>query len=273
MIPGLMNALTLAYSPCPNDTFMFDAIARNGLITNLPPVEIHLHDVETLNQLALEQTYDVSKVSFHAYLKIRKSYQLLRCGAALGRGCGPLVICRKKDKPSNLQQARIVLPGELTTAHLLFQLWQPDAQNKVFTTYDRIISEVMEGRADAGVIIHESRFCFEDLGCYSLQDLGDWWTAETGLPIPLGGIVARKSLGPDAIKQIEDRIEASIREAVASPDNPMPYIRQHAQELDDAVIARHIRTYVNAFSINLGEEGQAAVQRLEHMAVERGVIT
>lgn len=272
MIPILMNALTLAYSPCPNDTFMFNAIAQNKQIEK-HPLNIHLHDVETLNQLALEQTYDVSKVSFHTYLRIRDAYQLLRSGAALGSGCGPLVICRRAYDPTNLQQARIVLPGTLTTAHLLFQLWQPNAKNKTFITYDRILSEVTEKRADVGVIIHESRFCFEDQGCYAIQDLGEWWTTETGLPIPLGGIVARKSLGPKTIKLIEAGIEASIREAVASPDVPMPYIRQHAQELDDTVIAQHIQTYVNAFSIDLGKEGLAAVQHLERMATERGVIS
>ena len=268
-----MRQLTIAHSPCPNDTFMFGAIKQEGLGVNDVDVDIHLHDIEALNRLALQQTYDVTKVSFHAYLHLRDTYQLLQCGAALGRGCGPLLLCRKGAVPADLRQARVVLPGELTTAHLLFNLWCPDAGNKHFTTYDRIIPELVAGDADAGVIIHESRFCFEEHGCAAIQDLGEWWSAETGLPIPLGGIVARRDLGGDLIRAVEDRLRASISSAMADPDAVMPYIRQHARELDDTVIARHIETYVTAFSLDLGEDGRAAVARMASMAAERGIIT
>ncbi len=178
--------LTLAYSPCPNDTFMFRDLAEGAESLEGHDIEVHLHDVETLNSMALESTYDISKVSFAAWLRVDARYELLRAGAALGFGCGPLVVSRRALQHDDLAQCRIAVPGELTTAHLLLRLWAPQARDKVFVPYDRIIPLVAGGAADCGVIIHEGRFVYPQAGLKCLVDLGEWWERETKLPVTLG---------------------------------------------------------------------------------------
>ena len=256
--------LSCAYSTCPNDTFAFCRLAQE------PDLEIHLHDVETLNRLAFEETFDVTKLSFHAWLLLRDKYQLLSVGAALGRGCGPLVIAPKAQSLKPI--VSIAIPGEFTTAHLLLRLWNPEIKNRIFMPFDRIMDAVASGKADAGVIIHEGRFVFEGRGFQCLEDLGDWWERETGLPIPLGCIAARKSLGAERIAEFEVRLKGSIQAAFDDPASTSEYVKTHAQELDDEVIRKHIETYVNAFTLNLGDEGYAAVERLQQMAEEAGVV-
>ena len=188
--------LTVAYSPCPNDTFMFCDVATGRLRLPGREIEVHLHDVETLNRLAVEGgRYDITKLSFHAWLLVGEQYELLNVGAALGFGCGPVVVAANGTVPDDLAGCRVAVPGELTTAHLLFRLWGRDAGKKVFSPYDQIIDMVAAGQVDAGVIIHEGRFTYEQAGLRLLVDLGQWWQQLTGLPIPLGCIVARKSLG------------------------------------------------------------------------------
>ncbi len=260
------NNITCAYSTCPNDTFIFCHLAQQA------DVEIHLHDVETLNRMAFEEKFDVTKLSFHAWLLLQDQYQLLKVGAALGRGCGPLVI-RRNDAPAALSaESVIAVPGELTTAHLLLRLWKPELQNRIFMPFDQIMDAVESGKADAGVIIHEGRFVYEERGFQCLVDLGDWWETTTGQPIPLGCIAARKSLGEERIQVFEQRLTDSIQKAFDDPDSTTSYVKAHAQELEDQVIREHIKTYVNDFSLDLGDEGLAAINTLHAMAKAAGVI-
>ena len=250
--------LTCAYSTCPNDTFIFCHFAPAA------EVEVHLHDVETLNQWAFEERFDLTKLSFHAWLLVQNKYQLLRVGAALGRGCGPLVI----TSPSHDVQpsSTIAVPGEYTTAHLLLRLWNPQLKNRIFMPFDQIMPAVASGQADAGVIIHEGRFVFEEHGFRCVEDLGDWWEKETALPIPLGCIAVKKSLGTERIAEIEQSLKRSIQIAHTDPDSTLDYIQTHAQELDPAVVRQHIQTYVNDFTLDLGTEGHAAIKKLQEMA-------
>ena len=256
--------LTCAYSPCPNDTFIFCRLAEEA------DIEPHLHDVETLNRWAFDGKYDVTKLSFHAWLLLQDTYQLLNVGAALGRGCGPLVISNHEE--ALRADSIVAVPGEYTTAHLLLRLWRPDIKNRVFMPFDRIMDTVASGEVDAGVIIHEGRFVYEERGFRCLQDLGEWWEAETGRPIPLGCIAAKKSLGPGPIEAFEQRLKESIEFAFSNPDSTRSYVKAHAQELSDAVTREHIRTYVNDFTLDLGPEGRAAIAALQEMAKTAGVI-
>ncbi len=256
--------LTCAYSTCPNDTFIFCRLAKEN------DIDVHLHDVETLNRMAFKEQFDITKLSFHAWLLLQDKYQLLNVGAALGRGCGPLVIAPQAQslKPN----APIAIPGEQTTAHLLLRLWNPDLKNRVFMPFDQIMDAVASGVADAGVVIHEGRFVFEERGFQCLEDLGEWWEVKTGLPIPLGCIAAKKSLGAERIVEIERRLKNSIQCAFADPASTTEYVRQHAQELEEAVIRKHIETYVNDFALDLGSEGRAAIEKLQQMAQASGII-
>ncbi len=262
------NPLTCAYSTCPNDTFIFCQLAQEN------DIEVHLHDVETLNRMSFKEQFDITKLSFHAWLLVQDTYELLNVGAALGRGCGPLVISRKYfPKAQDLKpKASIAVPGEYTTAHLLLRLWNPGIKNRIFMPFDQIMNAVESGDADAGVIIHEGRFIFEERGFQSLQDLGEWWEDETGLPIPLGCIAARKSLGAERIGEIEQRLRRSIQTALDDPGSTSEYVKAHAQELEDEVIRKHIETYVNDFALDLGDEGREAIQKLQQMARDAGLI-
>ena len=264
--------LTLGYSPCPNDTFIFYALTH-GLV-NLPGATIRerLEDVETLNQLASSGVLELTKISYHAYGHLRDSYVLLRSGGALGRGCGPLVVTRTKTDMADLRGKRIAVPGRLTTANLLLQLFGAGYENLLILPFHEIMEAVADGRADAGVIIHESRFTYSRHGLLQTLDLGRWWEEETGLPIPLGGILAKRALGVDMIRKIDDALRQSIDHAFAHPQEPRRYIKEHAQELEDDVIDSHIGLYVNDYSRDLGEEGVLAVQTLLSRAEKRGLI-
>jgi 1,4-dihydroxy-6-naphthoate synthase len=267
-----MPSLSMAYSPCPNDTFMFCDVAAGKLAGSGHDVSIHLHDVETLNRLALTGTYDLTKVSFHTYLLIRDQYQLLDAGAALGFGCGPLVVARQAMPVPPPSDTTIALPGELTTAHLLLRMWAPNLSRKVFVPYDRVMEHVLSGQTDAGVIIHESRFVYRKAGLVCLADLGEWWETTTGHPIPLGCIVARKSLGTQVITRIEDLLRQAILRSRANPDRTRDYVGRHAREISPDVQRQHIDMFVNDFSVSLGEKGRAAVAELERRARLAGVI-
>lgn len=260
-----INPLTCAYSTCPNDTFIFCHLAQAS------DIQTHLHDVETLNRMAFNEQFDITKLSFHAWLLVQETYQLLHVGAALGRGCGPLVICRGDRSAALSAESVVAVPGEYTTAHLLLRLWNPNISSRIFMPFDQIMDAVESGRADAGVIIHEGRFVFEERGFQCLQDLGTWWEGETGLPIPLGCIAARKSLGAERIADIEKRLRISIQSALDDPGSTTEYVKAHAQEMNNEVIRKHIDTYVNNFSLDLGEEGNAAIQLLQRMANHAGV--
>lgn len=255
--------LTLGYSPCPNDTFIFHGLVHGlASVAGLELAEPTLADVETLNEWALSGRLDVTKISCHALGHVLGEYQLLNAGAALGRGCGPLLISREPLSPDELATRRIAIPGRLTTAALLLKLFAPQCTDLVPMRYDLIMPAIIEGLVDGGVIIHESRFTYRQYGLLCLRDLGVWWEEESGSPIPLGCIVARRNLGAERLALLERLIQASVRQAFADPIPSQDYIRSHARELDEQVIAEHIGLYVNPFSLDLGEEGRAAIAAL-----------
>ncbi|MEI6892353.1 MAG: 1,4-dihydroxy-6-naphthoate synthase [Pontiella sp.] len=258
------DTIKIGYSTCPNDTFIFCKLEKEADIVT------YLRDVETLNQWAFREELDVTKLSFHTWLLVQEQYELLQCGAALGRGCGPLVV--SQTEKTLTADSIIAVPGEFTTAHLLLRLWNPALKNRIFMPFDQIMEAVESGKADAGVIIHEGRFVYQQQGFHCLEDLGDWWEATTGQPIPLGCIAARKGLGPEKISDIEARLKDSIESAFADPDSTRDYVRQHAQEWADDVTREHIKTYVNDFTLDLGEEGRAAIETLQNMAKAAGII-
>nr|WP_320049098.1 1,4-dihydroxy-6-naphthoate synthase [uncultured Desulfuromonas sp.] len=257
-----MTELTLGYSPCPNDTFIFNALIH-GLVP-CPGITFHerLEDVETLNRLALKKELDLTKISYHAFGHLRRDYVLLHSGGALGRGCGPLVVATEPLRMEELRDKPVLIPGELTTANLLLQLYDQNFRDIRVLPFDQIMPALIRKEAAAGVIIHESRFTYQDHGLHRLMDLGAWWEQLTGLPIPLGGILAKRTLPVDMIQQIDRALADSVRFAQAHPAQAAEYIRQHAQELSDSVTHEHIQLYVNEFSVNLGDEGIAAVQEL-----------
>lgn len=268
----MTKELTLGFSPCPNDTFMFYPLVYGLVDTEGLSYSERLLDVETLNQLALKGELDVSKVSYHALGHIRDDYVLLRSGSALGRGCGPLLVARDSINPSELRGRTIAVPGHYTTALLLLRLFDPSLVNFVIMPFDEIMDAVTIGNVDAGLIIHESRFTYQSFGLQKLLDLGEWWETETGLPIPLGGIVARRSLGPETIYAVEHALRAGIEYARTHPAEAARYIGEHAQEMSAEVCAAHIGLYVNDFSVELGSEGEQAIDCLLKRAEISGII-
>ncbi|MBW2477785.1 MAG: 1,4-dihydroxy-6-naphthoate synthase [Deltaproteobacteria bacterium] len=268
----MVRPLTLGYSPCPNDTYIFFALTHGLVPLRGITVSERLEDVETLNQLARVARLDLTKISYHAYGHVRDKYALLRSGGALGRGCGPLVIAPQPTDMQALKGQRIAIPGQLTTANLLLQLYGTGYDNLLVLPFDRIMRALQDGEAAAGVIIHESRFTYQQAGFSEILDLGVWWEADTGLPLPLGGILARRDLGAELVGQIDAAIRASLDYARRNPQAAQSYIKQHAQELDDAVIKAHIDLYVNHFTDDLGPGGIRAVQTLLGRAEKRGLI-
>jgi 1,4-dihydroxy-6-naphthoate synthase len=267
------KTLTLGYSPCPNDTFIFYALVHREIDTGDVRFREMLLDVETLNRKALHAELDITKVSFHAYAHLRDRYVLLRSGGALGRGCGPLVVAKDTMKREDLKGKRIAVPGKLTTAYLLLQLYEPLlAKNVVVMSFDRILEAVKAGAVDAGLIIHESRFTYPEYGLSGILDLGQWWEEETGLPLPLGCIIAEKRLGSGLINTVETLVRRSVEYALAHRDRTKAYIKAHAQELADSVIEQHINLYVNNYSLDLGDDGLRAVNELLNRAEQQGIL-
>jgi 1,4-dihydroxy-6-naphthoate synthase len=266
-----MTTLTLGYSPCPNDTFIFHALVH-GLVDCSLTFRERLEDVETLNRLVLAGELDVSKISYHLLGHVRDDYVLLRSGGALGCGCGPLVVARHPFEREELNGKRIAIPGRYTTAALLLRLFAPSLTAIVILPFHEIMGAVADGTVDAGVIIHESRFTYPDHGLVKLFDLGEWWEGETGRPIPLGGIVAKRALGPGAVAAIDRALGASVAHAFAHPEEAREYIRAHSREMSDEVCDAHISLYVNDFSRTLGPEGEDAVTTLLGRAESLGII-
>jgi 1,4-dihydroxy-6-naphthoate synthase len=264
--------LSLGYSPCPNDTFIFYALIHGRIAAEGLSFRERLEDVETLNALARQGALDLTKVSYHALGHLRRDYALLRSGGALGRGCGPLVVARSEAAMDDLRSRRIAIPGLLTTANLLLQLHGSGFDNLVVLPFHRIMEAVVDGEVEAGVIIHESRFTYRDKGLVEILDLGAWWEEETGAPIPLGGILARRSLGAEVISRADRALRRSVEYALAHPGEARAYIKAHAQELSDTVIDSHIALYVNNFSVDLGDEGIRAVETLFARAEARGIL-
>lgn len=256
-----MEPLSFGFSPCPNDTFAFHALVH-GLVPGAPAVTPRLADVEELNRLAQAGRLPLTKLSFHALGHVLDKYALLIAGSALGRGCGPLVVARPGFDPARLGQVEVAVPGLMTTAHLLLSLHLGHAPLVRPMVFSDVMAEVAAGRAEAGLIIHEGRFTYPAHGLEMVVDLGQWWEADTGLPIPLGCIAARRDLGPELIGRLERALAASVRAAQADPAASQAYVRAHAQEMDPAVTASHIALYVNDFSVDLGQEGLRAVQEV-----------
>jgi 5,8-dihydroxy-2-naphthoate synthase len=256
-----MRELTFGFSPCPNDTFAFYALAHS-LVEAPFRVRPVLLDIEELNRRAHDGVFDLTKLSVGAFAGVGTRYRLLRSGAALGHGVGPLVVARTPVPLSDAAAGRIAIPGKETTAFRLLQLAAPRLGEVVELRYDRILTAVERGEVDAGLIIHESRFTYADHGLSQVTDLGDWWEAETGLPVPLAGICARADLDADLVAAAERAIRASVARAFANPSESRAWVRAHAQEMSDEVCDAHIRLYVNEHSLDLGDEGMRAIERL-----------
>lgn len=254
-------SLSLGFSPCPNDCFMFDAIVNHRIDLEGLSFTPHLADVEALNRETFAGAADVTKLSYHAYAYCRKDYVLLDAGSALGRNCGPLLISARPITPDEVRggKLRIAIPGVYTTANFLLGLAFPEATDRTPLVFSEIEGALLDGRFDAGLIIHENRFTYEAKGLHKIVDLGEFWEQETGTPIPLGAIAVRRSL-PDEVKHTVNRlVRRSVEYAFAHRDASLPYVRAHAQEMDEAVMYKHIDLYVNQFSVDLGEEGVRAV--------------
>ncbi|GAA1897024.1 1,4-dihydroxy-6-naphthoate synthase [Streptomyces sodiiphilus] len=272
------RALDIAYSPCPNDTFVFHAWAH-GLVPGAPPLDVTFADIDVTNTMAERGEGSVLKVSFAVLPWVLEEYALLPCGGALGRGCGPLVLTREKAGagPAALAGRTVAVPAERSTAYLLFRLWAAErvpggVGRIVVLPFHEIMPAVRDGRVDAGLVIHEARFTYQGFGLHRLADLGEYWEDTTGHPIPLGAIIARRSLGEDRLRQITEAIRGSVRAARRDPAASREYVLEHAQEMDPDVAARHIALYVNEFTADLGAAGRAAVRELLGRAAGQGLV-
>jgi 1,4-dihydroxy-6-naphthoate synthase len=264
--------LSLAYSTCPNDTFSFYGLASGRVTCPDVSFEITLADVETLNQAGRNRTYDITKLSFAAMGHLRSQYQLLKSGAALGRGCGPLIVARPGCEIASLSDTMIAVPGMDTTACLLTGLYLGHPPLATAMTFDQIMPAVAAGDYDFGVIIHEGRFTYPEYGLIRMMDLGEWWEQKTGLPVPLGCIAASRHLDGAVVRNVEKAIADSIAFAFSNPDQTTPYVQEHAQEMSPEVIQQHIGLYVNDFSLDIGTEGTAAIHTLFAMAEAAGIM-
>jgi len=254
--------LTLGFSPCPNDTFIFDALVNKKIDTGDFDFDIVLEDVQTLNQWALQGKLDITKISYGVLPLILKDYNLLESGGALGKGVGPLLIAKNKIDSTAINDCSIAVPGKNTTAHLLFSLAFPNAVKKQFMVFSEIEEAVLKGSVDAGVIIHENRFTYQDKGLTKLIDLGEFWERETGCPIPLGGIVMKKNFSNEMAMQINSLIKKSIEYSFANYPDISLFVKQHSQEMSEHVMRQHIDLYVNNYSLKLGNEGKKAIETL-----------
>ncbi len=254
--------LTLGFSPCPNDTFIFDALVNGRVDAGGLRFDVVLEDVQTLNRWAMEGRLDVSKISYGVLPLVTQDYVLLASGGALGRGVGPLLVARPGGGDFRAEAATVAIPGEHTTAHLLFSLAYPAVARKRFMVFSEIEAAVLRGEVDAGVIIHEGRFTYQAKGLVKVQDLGEHWEARTGSPIPLGGIVARRGLGAPLAREVQRLIRRSVEDALGAYPLITDYVKRHAQEMDEAVMRQHVDLYVNDFSVDLGEGGRSAVRKL-----------
>ena len=270
--------LTLGFSPCPNDTFIFDALIHHKIDTEGLEFEVFYDDVETLNQKAFRGELDITKLSYHAFAYMVDQYALLDAGSALGFGVGPMLIC--KGDPEELREklktdgasVKIGIPGKYTTANFLLGLAFPYATNKQEIVFSEIEDAVLTGKIDVGLIIHENRFTYQDKGLKKIIDLGDYWEKETGCAIPLGGIVVNRNLPLEVQLKVNRLIRQSVEFAFADPKSGLEFIKSHAQEMSEEVMYKHIELYVNQYSIDLGEEGRKAINLLFDTAKQKGII-
>lgn len=285
MSPLQMPPLRMAFSPCPNDTFTFDAWVH-GRVPGAPEVDVRFADIDITNGIAerREDGLDVLKVSYAVLPWVLDDYVLLPCGGALGRGCGPLVLTAAGEGgpdaltgPASLTGKTIAVPSEKSTAYLLFRIWAaaevPGGVGKVMVMpFDEIMPAVRDGKVDAGLVIHEARFTYRNYGLHCLADMGEHWETTTGLPIPLGAIIAKRSLGEETLRALADAARTSVRMAWDDPEAARPYVMEHAQEMDPGVADQHIGLYVNEFTAELGADGYAAVRGLLGRAAEQGLV-
>lgn len=260
--------LSLGYSPCPNDCFIFDALLHGKIDTEGLDVEVQLDDVETLNRKALKGELDITKLSFHAYGYVLQHYILLRAGSALGFNCGPLLVENGKWDINHLEEMKVAIPGKMTTANFLLSLAYPQLKNKIEFVFSDIEDAVLHGDVDAGLIIHENRFTYEQKGLKKVRDLGEYWDSQIHAPIPLGGIVIRRNLDPELQQKVNRLIRKSVEYAFANPQSSMPYVKEHAQAMSEEVMKKHIALYVNDFSVDLGQKGIEAVELMFNKAKE-----
>ena len=254
--------ITLGFSPCPNDTFIFDALVHHKVDTEGLSFETRMEDVETLNTLAMHEKLDMVKVSYHAFLYLSDRYEMLRSGSAIGFGAGPLLISKEHHSLEELSGLTVAIPGEYTTAHLLLKMAVPAVKKKIILVFNEIEDAILSGSADAGVIIHENRFTYQQKGLKKILDLGEYWEGVTHSPIPLGGIAVNKSLGIETISKLNRIMRRSVDYAHEHPDDVMGFVRCHAQEMDEEVMKKHIALYVNPYTTDLGIEGNLAIQHL-----------
>ena len=254
--------LSLGFSPCPNDTFIFDALVNKKIDTGDYEFDVVLEDVQTLNRWALEGKLDLSKISYGVWPLLQKSYSLLDAGGALGKGVGPLLISKDQILLKDIHQLTVAIPGEHTTAHLLFSLAFPQVKKKKFMVFSQIESAVLGGDVDFGVIIHENRFTYMQKGLVKQMDLGEYWEQKTGSPIPLGGIVMRHDFSAADRAEIDRLIRDSVAYAEAYYPDLSDYVVRHSQEMQESVMRQHIDLYVNHFSLSLGDQGRHAVKIL-----------
>ncbi|MFI9204863.1 1,4-dihydroxy-6-naphthoate synthase [Streptomyces sp. NPDC053048] len=272
----MSEPVRIAYSPCPNDTFVFDAWAH-GRVPGAPPLDVTFADIDITNGMAERGEHDVLKVSYAVLPWVLDEYALLPCGGALGRGCGPLVLTREAARPADLAGRTVAVPSERSTAYLLFRLWAaaevPEGVGEVVVLpFHEIMPAVRDGKVDAGLVIHEARFTYRDYGLECLADMGEHWEKTTGLPIPLGAIIAKRSLGAARLRELAEAARTSVRMAWDDPEASRPYVLEHAQEMDPAVADQHIGLYVNEFTADLGEAGYAAVRGLLTRAAAEGLV-
>jgi 1,4-dihydroxy-6-naphthoate synthase len=261
--------LSLGFSPCPNDTFIFDALVNNKIDTEGLEFDVHMHDVQALNEMAINKAIDITKISYGVLPLILDKYIVLNSGSALGKGVGPLLISSFALPSPAVKQCTIAIPGKNTTAHVLFSLAYPDAHNKVFLRYDEIEDFVLNNKGSLnniqavklGVIIHENRFTYQDKGLVKQTDLGHFWEEETGFPVPLGGIVAKRSLPKEIMAKVERLIKKSVEYAYDQAGELSDFIKNNAQEMSESVMRQHIGLYVNDFTLDLGENGREAVRK------------
>jgi 1,4-dihydroxy-6-naphthoate synthase len=257
----MLHEYSLGFSPCPNDTFIFDALVHQRFQSPLKVIP-HLYDVEQLNEKAHKHELDITKLSFNAYAFVSEHYQILQAGSALGRNCGPLLICKRKFDFNEINNLRIAIPGKYTTANLLLSIFAPQAKHKTEMIFSHIEDAVLSGDFDAGLIIHENRFTYQQKGLLKIADMGELWEENFHSAIPLGCIAVRRGLPEIEKKIIEEAIFESVSYAFENPHASRQYVQQHSQELSEEVQQQHIRLYVNDFSIDLGKEGQEAIRKL-----------
>jgi 1,4-dihydroxy-6-naphthoate synthase len=264
--------LTLGFSPCPNDTFIFDAMVHNRIDTEGLTFEVIMEDVEALNHRAFQKDLQVTKLSYHAFAHLVDSYALLESGSALGNGVGPLLITKNEAIKDAVNESVIAIPGKYTTANFLFSLAYPDAKHKKEMVFHEIEGAILSGEVDAGVIIHENRFTYQEKNLKKIIDLGEFWESTTNMPIPLGGIVVRRDLSQAIQEKIQRVMQRSVRFAFDNPRASREYVVANAQEMDELVMQRHIDLYVNSFTEALGQQGRAAVDALFQLSLDKKLI-